>query len=81
MNFNKRVNGSWTDTPHYIHKTDTDILTTLPDVVYVNDTTATVGLKGNMEQASGVSPTTRYSRRNVGRGRGICFLLMLINFT
>ena len=58
MNFNKRVNGSWTDTPHYIHKTDTDILTTLPDVVYVNDTTATAGLKGNMEQASGVSPTT-----------------------
>lgn len=50
MNFKKRVNGSWTDTPHYIHKTDTDTLTTLPDVVYVNDTTVTVGLKGNMEQ-------------------------------
>lgn len=58
MNFKKRVNGSWTDTPHYVHSTSTDTLTTLPADIYANDTTATVGLQGNMSQASGVSPTT-----------------------
>lgn len=47
----------WHDTPHYIHNTSTDTLTTLPAVLYPNDTTATVGLKGNMEQ-SGTGTTT-----------------------
>lgn len=55
MNFKKRVNGSWTDTPHYVHSTSTDTLTTLPAVVYPNATTATVGLKGNTSQASGTT--------------------------
>lgn len=57
MNFKKRVNGSWTDTPHYIHNTATDTLTTLPADIYANDTTATVGLKGNMEQSGTPTPT------------------------
>lgn len=47
----------WHDTSHYIHNTSTDTIT-IPADIYANDTTATVGLKGNMYQASGVSPTT-----------------------
>lgn len=48
----------WTDTPHYIHNTATDTLTTLPAVLYPNDITATVGLKGNMSQTGTPTPTT-----------------------
>ena len=55
MNFKKKVNGSWINIPHYIHKTDTDTITTLPAVIYPNDTTATVGLKGNTSQQSGTT--------------------------
>lgn len=58
MNFKKRVNGSWVDTPYYIHNTATDTLTTLPAVLYPNDTTATIGLKGQMEQNGTPTPTT-----------------------
>ena len=50
MDFKKRVNGSWTDTPNYIHNTFTDTITTLPTDIYSTGTTATVGLKGQMEQ-------------------------------
>ena len=50
MNFKKRVNGSWDDTPHYIHNTSTDAITTLPADIYADGTNATVGLKGNMVQ-------------------------------
>ena len=56
MDFKKRVNGSWTDTPNYIMGTSTDTITTLPADLYLNDTTATVGLKGNMEQSSTPTP-------------------------
>ena len=56
MSFKKRVNGSWADTPNYIHNTFTDTITTLPIVIYTNDTTATVGLKGQMEQSSTPTP-------------------------
>jgi hypothetical protein len=56
MNFKKRVNGSWADVPHYIHGTDTDTITTLPAVIYPNDTTATVGLKGQTVQST--TPTS-----------------------
>lgn len=56
MNFKKRVNGSWVDTPHYIHNTSTDTITTLPAVLYPNDTTATVGLKGNTVQNGTPTP-------------------------
>lgn len=58
MNFKKRVNGSWTDTPYYIHNTSTDTITTLPAVIHPTDTTATVGLKGQMLQSSVPSPTS-----------------------
>lgn len=47
----------WHDT-HYIMGTDTDTITTLPAVIYANDTTATVGLKGNMSQVGTPTPTT-----------------------
>lgn len=46
----------WHDIPHYIHNTSTDTLTTLPADIYANDTTATVGLKGQMEQSD--TPTS-----------------------
>lgn len=48
----------WFDINHYIMGTDTDTLTTLPAVLYPNAVTATVGLKGQMEQSSQPSPTT-----------------------
>lgn len=70
MNFKKRVNGSWHDTPHYIHNTATDTITTLPAVLHPTDTTATVGLKGNMYQASGVSPTTPIQPQETGERTG-----------
>lgn len=62
MNFKKRVNGSWHDTPYYLHKTDTDTFTTLPADIYPTDTTATVGLKGQASQQSG---TTTVSSKSV----------------
>ena len=56
MSFKKRVNGSWSDTPNYIHNTSTDTITTLPANIYPTDTTATVGLKGDMEQLGTPTP-------------------------
>lgn len=56
MDFKKRGNNKWTDTPNYIHNTSTDTITTLPADIYSNDTTATVGLKGQMEQSSTPTP-------------------------
>lgn len=52
----------WFDLNHYIHNTSTDTLTTLPADIYANDTTATVGLKGNTSQQSG---TTTVSSKSV----------------
>ena len=46
----------WFDIPHYIHKTDTDTITTFPAVLYPNDTTATVGLKGQAVQSTTPTP-------------------------
>lgn len=57
MSFKKRINGSWVDTPNYIHNTFTDTITTLPADIYTNDTTATVGLKGNTLQSWTPTPT------------------------
>ena len=48
---------SWTNTPHYIHNTSTDTITTPADI-YANDNNATVGLKGQMEQSGTPTPTT-----------------------
>ena len=70
MNFKKKVNGSWTDTPHYIHNTSTDTITTLPADIYANDTTATVGLKGNMEQSGTPTPDNPIMPQGTGERTG-----------
>ena len=72
MNFKKRVNGSWTNTPHYIHNTSTDTITT-PAVLYPTGTTATVGLKGNMIQSSTPTPTTPIQPQETGERTGNLF--------
>lgn len=57
MNF-KRFSTSdnqWYDVPYYQHKTATDTLT-LPAVIYPNDTSITVGLKGNEEHTGTPTP-------------------------
>lgn len=56
---------TWHDTPHYIHNTSTDTLTTPADI-YANDTTATVGLKGNMTQTGTPTPTTPIQPQETG---------------
>lgn len=66
MNFKKRVNGSWTDTPHYIHKTDTDILTTLPADIYADGNNATVGISGNTVQNGTPTPDNPVDVNGVG---------------
>lgn len=58
MSFKKRGSSKWTDTPNYIMGTSIDTITTLPIIIYTNDTTATVGLKGQMEQNGTPTPTT-----------------------
>lgn len=70
MNFKKRINGSWVDTPNYIHNTSTDTITTLPAVVYANGTTATVGLKGQTVQSSIPSPTSPVMPQGTGERTG-----------
>ena len=57
MNFKKKVNGSWTDIPHYIHNTSTDTITTLPADLYADGNNATVGLVGNMSQTGTPTPS------------------------
>ena len=66
MNFKKRVNGSWTNTTHYIHKTATDTITTLPAVLYPTGTTATVGLKGQTVQSGTPTPDTPIMPQGTG---------------
>ena len=73
MDFKKRVNGSWTDTPNYIYNTFTDTITTLPTDIYTNDTAATVGLKGNMEQLGTPTPTTPIQPQETGEKTGNLF--------
>lgn len=73
MNFKKKVNGSWTDTPHYIHNTSTDTLTTLPAVLYPNDTTATVGLKGNEQHTGTPTPQNPVMPQGTGERTGNLF--------
>lgn len=63
----------WHDISHYIHNTSTDTLTTLPAVVYPNDTTATVGLKGQMEQSGTPTPTTPIQPQECGEKTGNLF--------
>lgn len=73
MNFKKKVSGSWTDTPHYIHNTSTDTITTLPADIYPTGTTATVGLKGNTLQSSIPSPTSPVMPQGTGERTGNLF--------
>ena len=70
MNFKKRANDSWTDTPHYIHNTSTDTITTLPAVLYPTGSTATVGLKGQTVQSSTPSPTSPVIPQGTGERTG-----------
>ena len=60
----------WTNAPHYIHNTSTDTITTLPADIYANDTTATVGLKGDMEQSGTPTPTTPLQPHECGERTG-----------
>ena len=62
----------WHDIPHYIHNTSTDTITTPADI-YANDTTATVGLKGQMEQSGTPSPTTPIQPSECGERTGNLF--------
>lgn len=70
MSFKKRGSGKWTDTPNYIHNTFTDTITTLPADIYPTDTTATVGLKGQMEQNGTPTPTTPIQPQETGDRTG-----------
>ena len=66
----------WHDTPHYVHNTSTDTITTLPAVLYPNAATATVGLKGNTVQngtptsASPIQPQGTGDLETVGAKAG-----------
>ena len=73
MNFKKRVNGSWANTPHYIHNTSTDTITTLPAVLYGDGTNATVGLKGNMQQTGTPTPQNPVMPQGTGERTGNLF--------
>ncbi len=73
MNFKKRVNGSWTDAPHYIHNTSTDTITTLPAVLYPNAATATVRLKGNTVQSGTPTPDSPVMPQGTGERTGNLF--------
>lgn len=57
---------NWADTPHYIHNTSTDTITTLPAVLYPTGTTATVGLKGQAVQSGTPTPTTPIQPQECG---------------
>lgn len=70
MNFKKRVNGSWTDTPHYIHNTSTDTITTLPADLYADGTDATVTIYGNMAQTSTPTPDNPIQPQECGERTG-----------
>ena len=73
MNFKKRVNGSWADIPHYIHKTATDTITTLPAVLYPTGSTATVGLKGQAVQSGTPTPQNPIMPEGTGERTGNWF--------
>lgn len=60
----------WHDTPHYIHKTSTDTITTLPADIYPNDTTATVGLKGQTVQSTTPTPQNPIQPSECGERTG-----------
>lgn len=61
------------DTPHYIHNTSTDTITTLPAVLYPNATTATVGLKGQAVQSTTPTPQNPVMPNGCGERTGNLF--------
>lgn len=63
----------WHDIPHYIHNTSTDTLTTLPAVIYPNDTTATIGLEGNTTQSGTPTPDNPIIPQGTGERTGNLF--------
>lgn len=62
----------WHDS-HYIMGTSTDTITTLPAVIYANDTTATIGLKGNMSQTGTPTPSAPIQPSECGDRTGNLF--------
>lgn len=68
MNFKKfsTSDNQWHDIPYYTHKTATDTLTTLPAVIYPNDTSITVGIKGNTTQSGTPTPDTPVTPQGTG---------------
>lgn len=56
----------WHDTPHYIHNTSTDTTTTLPAVLYPNNTYLSVELEGNSVQNGTPSPSSPVDVSGVG---------------
>lgn len=74
MNF-KRFSTSdnqWYDVPYYQHKTATDTLT-LPAVIYPNDTSITVGIKGNEEHTGTPTPQNPVMPQGTGERTGNLF--------
>jgi hypothetical protein len=55
----------WHDIPYYQHKTATDTLT-LPATLYPNDTSITVGIKGQSSQSGTPSPSNPVDVNGVG---------------
>ena len=67
----KKFNGStWVDSKLRKYDTDTDTLTTLPVNIYADDTTATVGLKGQMVQSGTPSPQNPVMPQGTGERTG-----------
>ena len=73
MSFKKRGSSKWTDTPNYIMGTSTNTITTLPADIYPTGTTATVGLKGNMEQNGTPTPDNPVMPQETGEKTGNLF--------
>ena len=67
MNFKRYVEASdtWVDS-HYINKTDTDTITTLPAIIYPLGQSVTIGLKGNTVQNGTPSPSNPVDVNGVG---------------
>lgn len=63
----------WHDIPYYIHKTDTDTLTTLPADLYADGNNATIGLVGNMSQTGTPTPSSPIQPQETGERTGQLF--------
>ena len=66
----KRVSDAWVSGDERVMKTATDTITTLPAVIHPNDTTAIVGLKGNMSQSGTPTPSTPITPQECGERTG-----------